>query len=743
MVRRAEIDRYPFFNRELSWLSFNRRVLEQATQREYPLLERLRYLAFVSSNLDEFFEIRVSGLLQQIESGMTRRSPDGLSPLEQYERIRNVVSKLVRDQYRIWREEVVPSLGEERIHFKTWKELTRTESRWVRNYFEERVYPVLTPLGIDPAHPFPQITNKSLNLLVTLRNPDPEKDEDLMAIVPVPRILPRVVRVDLARKTTTTLVFLSDIVSRFAHTLFPGFEVLTTHAFRVTRNSDLYIDEEEVENLLKTIEEELHKMQKGAAVRLEIADTVGESVLQRLLKCINLGAEHVYRIHGPLNLLRLMSVYDMLDRPDLKFPPFVSRVPAQVSEGDDLFESIAQKDILLHHPFDSFSPVVDFIRKAAEDPNVFAVKQTLYRTSGDSPVVEALIEAAKNGKQVTALIELKARFDEANNIQWARQLEEAGVHVVYGLVGYKTHCKCSLVVRREGSGLKRYVHLGTGNYNPKTARLYTDLGYFTARTSITQEVADLFNSLTGFARSAKFRTLLVSPFNLHPKLREFIRREISNARSGKPARIIIKVNSLIDTQTIIDLYQASSAGVKIDLIVRGICGLVPGIRGISENIRVRSILGRYLEHSRIFYFQNHGRRPRIYLGSADWMPRNFFRRIEAAFPVEDVDHRKELMEILRCYLRDSTNTKLLRSNGAYVKVLDRGKKGFSVQEYLMRETERRIEEALEPSGDSTKAMELQTTPPAALANVVQPLKGNQASKEMKPEEEKPATKTGR
>lgn len=704
-------ERLPYFNRELSWLAFNRRVLEQASNSDYPLLERMRFLAFVSSNLDEFFEIRVAGILQQIDSGVTHESIDGLGPREQHRRIQSVAGKLVRDQYQVWSDEIVPELKRERIHFKTWKQLTRTEAKWVSHYFDKEVYPVLTPLGIDPAHPFPQAGNKSLNLLVRLRNNDPDKAEDLIAIVPIPRILPRVVKIDLSRKTTTSLIFLSDIISHFAGNLFPGFEVLSTHAFRVTRNSDLYIDEEEVENLLKTIEEELHKMRKGAAVRLEIADTVPDETLQRLLRAIHLTPDHVYRIHGPINLMRLMSVYDMIDRPDLKFPVFVPRVPVGLAGGRDVFEALSERDFLLHHPFDSFAPVIEFVERAASDPDVFAVKQTLYRTSGDSPIINALIAAARNGKQVTALIEIKARFDEANNIQWAKRLEEAGVHVVYGLVGLKTHCKCCLVVRRERGELKRYVHLGTGNYNPKTARLYTDLSFFTCRPSITQEVADLFNTLTGFARTPKFKALLVAPFNLHDRLRDYVRREMLNARNGKPARIIVKVNSLIDTEIIEELYEASRAGVKIDLLVRGICGLVPGIKGLSDNIRVRSILGRFLEHSRIFYFQNFGRKPRLLLGSADWMPRNFYRRVEAVFPIDDTELRREIMDTIRIYLKDSAQAKQLRPNGSYVKVPVRRKGGsFSAQSTLLEQAvqrraaaEREKEEALtaEPETAST------------------------------------------
>lgn len=678
----------PFFNRELSWLAFNQRVLEQATNPEYPLLERVRFIAFVSSNLDEFFEIRVAGLMQKVESGITRTGLDGLEPKEQLARIRRMTSRLVADQYACWNNQLVPDLKNEQIVFKKVDELTRNESSWVRRYFEESVFPVLTPLAIDPGHPFPQITNKSLNILVCIRNQE-EEEEDLLAILPVPRILPRIVEVPSKGTKYRTYVFLSDMIGHFAHQLFPGFETLSTHAFRVTRNSDLYIDEEEVDNLLQTIEEELHKLKRGASVRLEIADSVPEEALGRLLHAINLPKECVFRVNGPINLLRVMGFYDMVDRPDLKFTPFLPSTPAALSETANIFDAVAREDFLLHHPFESFTPVVDFLRQAGEDPRVYAIKQTLYRTSGDSPIIEALIDASNNGKQVTALIELKARFDEANNIHWARQLEDAGVHVVYGLVGLKTHCKTSLVIRREPDGsLRRFVHMGTGNYNPKTARLYTDYSYFTAKPHITEEVADLFNSLTGFARSPSFKHLLVAPFNLHGSIQKFIRQETTNARAGKPAKIIAKVNSLIDQETIETLYEASQAGVQIDLIVRGICGLIPGVKGLSENIRVRSILGRYLEHSRVFYFQNHGRKARIYVGSADWMPRNFFRRIEAVFPIEEAEHRKRILETLRSYLKDNLQAKQLRPSGTYAKIpLPRKGNPFSAQALFMAESE--------------------------------------------------------
>ncbi|MBC2602036.1 polyphosphate kinase 1 [Puniceicoccus vermicola] len=689
----------PFFNRELSWLAFNQRVLEQATNPDYPLLERVRFIAFVSSNLDEFFEIRVAGLMQKVDSGITRTGLDGLEPKEQLNRIRKITSRLVNDQYACWNNQLVPDLKEENIVFKKVDQLTKAEDTWVQKYFEESVFPVLTPLAIDPGHPFPQITNKSLNILACIRNHE-EGEEDLLAILPVPRILPRIVEIPSKGTKYRTYVFLSDVIGKYASQLFPGFETLSTHAFRVTRNSDLYIDEEEVDNLLQTIEEELHKLKKGASVRLEIADTVPENALERLLQAINLSKESVFRVDGPINLLRVMGFYDMVDRPDLKFPPFPSSTPQALAESTNIFDTISREDFLLHHPFESFTPVVEFLRQAGKDPKVYAIKQTLYRTSGDSPIIEALIEASTQGKQVTALIELKARFDEANNIHWARQLEDAGVHVVYGLVGLKTHCKTCLVIRREPDNtLRRFVHMGTGNYNPKTARLYTDYSYFTAKPHITEEVADLFNSLTGFARSPSFKHLLVAPFNLHASIQKFIRQEATNARAGKPARIIAKVNSLIDQETIESLYEASQAGVQIDLIVRGICGLIPGVKGLSENIRVRSILGRYLEHSRIYYFQNHGRKARIYVGSADWMPRNFFRRIEAVFPLEETEHRKHVLETLRTYLKDNTHSKQLRPTGTYAKVpVSKRSTPFSAQHFFM-------EQALEASKRSSEELE--------------------------------------
>ncbi|WP_269537958.1 polyphosphate kinase 1 [Cerasicoccus fimbriatus] len=673
-----------YFNRELSWLAFNRRVLEQAQSEQQPLLERLKFLSIVSSNLDEFFEIRVAGLAQQVESGVVEVGIDGLGPKEQLRRIHAITSSLVKDQYKCWHTQLVPQMKNEGIVFKGRKELTRKELNWAKQYFAEQVYPVLTPMAIDPSHPFPQLVNKSLNILVKLTEPGRGRKEPRMAVIPVPRILPRVVYLDVEGAKQQTYIFLSDLIKMFDDELFPGYRMKGAWAFRITRNSDLYIDEEEVENLLTKIEEELNKKRKGDPVRLEIEDDVDEEMLDSLLKANDIPSDYVFRINGPINLLRLMSVYSMIERPDLKDKPHQAYVPEELKATSNLFANIRSRDHLLHHPYDSFSPVVDFLNQAVVDPKVFAIKQTLYRTSGDSPIIDALKRACENGKQVTALVELKARFDEANNIQWARELEEVGVHVVYGLVHLKTHCKCCLVVRREGNGLRRYAHLGTGNYNPKTAKIYTDLSLFTANEKLTSEVADLFNTLTGFSLSPQFKNLLVAPFTLHSEIQKRIKRETRNAKAGKPARIIAKCNSLIEKETINNLYEASNAGVQIDLIIRGICSLVPGVAGMSENIRVRSVVGRFLEHSRIYYFENGDGESELFVGSADWMSRNFFRRIECVFPIYDPELKDRVVKgILPAYLKDTT-AKVLKANGAYSPIRrTKADENFSSQEYFL------------------------------------------------------------
>ena len=673
-----------YFNRELSWLAFDRRVLEQAKSVRHPLLERVRFLSIVSSNLDEFFEIRVAGLMQQMDSGVTEPGPDGLAPREQLRRIHSVVASLVEDQYRCWQDDLIPALAAEGIHFRSAHDLSRSELNWVRAYFREQIYPVLTPLALDQAHPFPQLGNKTHNVIVSLDNAAVPDSAPLVAILPVPRILPRLVAIAPASTGPQRYIFLSDIIKLCAGELFPGYRLTSAHAFRVTRNSDLYIDDEEAENLLKKIEDELRNLRRGAAVRLEIEDGVNDALFVTLCNHLDLSHEYVFRLKGPLNLLRLQSLAD-IDRPDIKYPPFDPVNLSALREPAGIFEVLRKKDVMLHHPYDAFTPVVEFVELAARDPQVFAIKQTLYRTSGDSPIVRALIDASRNGKQVTALVELKARFDEANNIQWAKQLEEAGVHVVYGIVGLKIHCKLCLVVRQEGQRMRHYAHLGTGNYNPRTARLYTDLSYFTTQPRLTQEVARLFNALTGFGRSPTFRHLLVAPYNYQRRIRELIGRERANAAAGKPARIVAKMNALVDKAVIDALYSASQAGVRIDLIVRGICCLVPGMPGLSENIRVRSLVGRFLEHARVFYFENAGGKPVVLAGSGDWMPRNFIRRVEVIFPILDPALKNWIVdEMLPIELRDTENAQELHSNGAYQPVHRHpGERPLSAQAHCM------------------------------------------------------------
>lgn len=673
--------KFRYFNRELSWLAFNRRVLEQAQSSDYPLLERMKFLAFVSSNLDEFFEIRVSGLIQQIKSGANESGPDGLNPNQQLEKIECYVKQLLFEQNQCWKDTLLPKLEAEGIRFLNYRELNVREKRWVKQYFQESVYPVLTPLAIDPAHPFPQLVNKALYIIASLKQKNSRKKDSKMAIIPVPRILPRVVKIEVARKNKDEVyIFLSDIIEYFIHSLFEGYSVKSATPFRITRNSELYIDDEEVKNLLNKIEEELLRREKGASVRLEICKGFDQKMLKQFLEALDLKENSIYETDGPINPLRLMGVYDLINRPNLKFPLFTPQIPKGYEFPELIFKNISKKDLLLHQPYDSFQPFIDFIEQAAIDPHVFAIKQTLYRTSGDSPIVKALMNASLNGKQVTAIVEIKARFDEANNIHWAKKLEDVGVHVVYGIVGLKTHCKTCMVVRREGKKLKRYVHLSTGNYNHKTARLYTDFSFFTAKTKFTSEVAALFNTLTGYSHAPTFKHLLVAPFNLHTKIQKYIKRETKNALANRPSRIIIQANSLVDQETIDNLYRASQAGVKIDLIIRGICNLIPRIKGISETIRVRSILGRFLEHSRIYYFENSNQdEALLYLGSADAMPRNFFKRIECVFPIESEIEKNRILKILEAYLKDNTQASSLLANGDYKKIRSTNQAPFSAQ----------------------------------------------------------------
>jgi polyphosphate kinase len=691
---KAKSNVFPYFNRELSWLAFNRRVLEQAESIDYPILERIKYLAFVSSNLDEFFETRVAGLMQQVKSGVLDTGPDGLGPTEQLRQIRRIVNRQLLDHGRCWAQQIVPQLEQSQILFCGYHQLTAHEQKWAAAYFEQKICSTLTPQIIDPADSFPLLSNKALYILATINDPKPSKSGQLLAIIQVPAVLPELVKIDAARHSKADVyVSISDIIQHHAQALFPDNTLTPAAPFRITRNSDLDIDEEAVENLLNKIEERLVRRQKGAAVRLQITHETDAFALTELLRATKLLPENVYTTDRMVSPLQLLAAYQMIDRADLKFPVQAAIIPREFENPGQIFSQIRRQDLMLHQPYDSFQSFVDFLDQAAQDPAVYTIKQTLYRTSGDSPIIAALKEASRRGKQVTVLVEIKARFDEANNIQWAKELEQIGVHVVYGLAGLKTHCKLCMIQRREGTKMRRYVHLGTGNYNPQTARFYTDLSYFTSKIEITEDVANLFNTLTGSLPTPVFKKLLVAPFTLHSQIQSLIHTETRNAAAGKNARIIIQVNSLVDSCTIDNLYRASQAGVKIELIVRGICNLVPNLKDVSENIRVRSILGRYLEHSRIFYFENsHSIAPLLFAGSADWMPRNFYRRIEVIFPVEDPQLKERLIDILESYLIDTQNTHLLSCNGSYQKkdpVLARHL--VSAQERFSRDVIRRHE----------------------------------------------------
>jgi len=653
-----------YINRELSWLEFNQRVLEEVLDRRNPLLERVKFFCIVSSNLDEFFEVRVAGLKQQMQSDAAERFPDGLTPTECYRAVARRVRRMVADQYACWREQLVPELARQGLHFLRVADLRGADLEWLDRFYRAEVRPVLTPLAIDPAHPFPQLLNKSLNLIVRVRAKIQGRKRYRSAVVQVPRVLPRLIK--LPRESgRQDYVYLGELIGHYLADLFPGTLILGYWLFRVTRNSELYIDEEEVANLLKAVETQLHRRLKGDAVRLEIEGGCPLDVRDELLRTLHLEEDDLYVIEGPMNPARLMSLYAGDHSPELRDPPFLAPLAPALRDQADVFAAIRTQDILLHHPYESFESVVRFLQQAATDPRVLAIKQTLYRTGGDARIIGALMDAVRNGKQVTAVVELKARFDEANNIEWSRRLEEAGVHVVYGLVGYKIHCKVTLVVRRDDDGIRRYLHLGTGNYNPTTAKLYTDLGLFTCDPDFGEDATGLFNLLTGICQFQGTRKLLVAPFTLHDRMCALIQRETEHARRGLPARIIAKMNSLVDRQIIDALYEASRAGVKIDLIVRGICCLRARRPGLSENITVRSIVGRFLEHSRIFVFDN-ACQPEVWLGSADWMPRNFFKRIEVVFPVEDGNLRERILrELDAVVLADNVKARELQADGSY------------------------------------------------------------------------------
>ena len=653
-----------FFNRELSWLEFNQRVLAEAANPASPLLERVKFFCIVSSNLDEFFEVRVAGLKQQTESDVAQLSMDGRTAPEILRLVTKRVRRMVEDQYRLWRGELRPALAKAGFRFLEYPELGERDRAWLDEYYRTQVRPVLTPLAVDPAHPFPHILNKSLNIGVSLDIEHEGETVSRLAIVQVPRVLPRLVK--LPRETEgMDYVFLATLIGHYLGDLFPGTKIRGHWRFRVTRNSELYVDEIDAGNLLKAVEEELRNRRRGEAVRLEVDEDCPQPVWQRLLETLGLTEDDLYIINGPVNPTRLMAIYEGTHSPHLRDTPYLAPASPAVRDRASLFATIRRRDVLIHSPYESFGTVVDFLEQAARDPNVLAIKQTLYRTGGDARIVGALMLAAENGKQVTAVTELKARFDEANNIEWAKRLEAAGVHVVYGLVGHKVHGKITLAVRKDEDRLRRYVHIATGNYNPTTARLYTDLSLFTAAPDIGEDATNLFNMLTAFGRFQPMRKLIIAPFEMHRRIIELIGREVENAVRRKPARIIAKMNSLSDAQTIKALYRASQAGVKVDLIVRGICCLRPGVPGLSENITVRSIVGRYLEHARVFCFENSGHRE-VYIGSGDWMSRNFFNRVEIVVPVEDEAIRTRIVDqILGIQLADNTKAWQLDAEGHY------------------------------------------------------------------------------
>jgi polyphosphate kinase len=690
MVRNTQRKKQ-FAGRDKSWMNFNRRVLEEAADDSNPILERVKFLSITGSNLDEYVEIRLAGLLQRTEDGHTELGYDGLPPQESLDVLTAEIHDFVAAQYRCWNEQLLPELRNQGIRLLRWDELKGEQCSQAQAYFHREVDPLLTPITIDPAHPFPRVLNRALCLAILLRPKRRSSGPAVLGVLTVPRALPRFVR--LIDSTVPgggwDYVLLQDLIAQNLSGMYRGYEVLAHAAFRVTRNSNLYFEEEEARSLLESIRSELHNRRKGDAVRLEIVADVHPEILDKLRVNFELDESQVYRADGPANLARLMFFYGDIQRPELKFPSFTPKQLNLSRNVTDIFEELRQRDILLHHPYDSYEPVVRFIQRGAEDPRVVTMKQTLYRTSKDSPMFQALTEAATS-KEATVVVELMARFDEASNISWARSMEDAGVQVFYGVVGLKTHCKLAMLVRRDEDGeTRRYCHLGTGNYNPVTARFYTDLSLLTSDPAITEQVHMVFNYLTAHAEIDDYKPLLVAPLTMAENFLQLIRRETEHAAAGKPARIVAKMNALLEPSVIEAMYAASQAGVEIDLIIRGVCTLRPGVKGLSENIRVRSIVGRFLEHSRIFQFANGGKEE-IYLGSADWMPRNLFERCEVVFPVKDKAAKARIQdEILTAYLTDTAKARLMQEDGSYVRAKSHG--GFSAQEFLMRLAEGKAE----------------------------------------------------
>jgi polyphosphate kinase len=684
MARIALDDPRLYFNRHLQWMAFNLRVLEEARDDRNPLLERVKFLAITANNLDEFVEIRVSGFLQRLEHGSSQIGPDGLTTEEELERVSRAMHQFVTAQDKCWNEELLPALAKHQIRVLSVDQLSPKAEQFAKSFYDRRVYPMLTPVTVDPTHPFPHVLNKALCIAFLLRRRKRNGEKPLFGVVTVPRALPRLLRVPTANGGIH-FVFLQDIISRYADKLYRGYEILASAPFRVTRNSNLYLEEEESRTLLEAVDSQVAQRRKGQAVRLEIEAGAHPDIVSHLVNTFELDESLVFRVSGPVNLQRLFHLYEETPRPDLKYGKFLPRQVHIGHDADSMFEVLRHQDVLLHHPYDSYDPVVHFLEIAARDPRVLSMKQTLYRTNSDSPVALALLEAAGK-KEVTVVVELKASFDEMSNIRWARSLEDAGVQVFHGLANLKTHAKLALVVRQDADGkIRRYAHLGTGNYNPSTARFYSDFSFFTADPGITSAANDVFNFLTAYAERKHYHPLLVAPKDMAKTVMALIDREARQARRGRPARIIAKCNAVVDPPVIRALYRASQAGVEIDLIVRGQCTLVPGLRGISSRIRVRSIVGRFLEHSRIYYFENGGA-PEVYLGSADWMPRNLYERVEVLFPLKDPALRERISkEILPAYLSDNKKARVLASDGQYHAVKrPRGHQGFSVQEHLMK-----------------------------------------------------------
>lgn len=681
-----------YINREISLLEFQRRVLEEARDENNPLLERMKFIAIFGSNMDEFFMVRVSGIRKQVEANILDVSPDGMTPRDELAAIRKLAQELLQDAEQYLQRKILPKLDKEGVHILEYSKLTKTQKERADKYFKDVIYPILTPLALDPGHPFPHISSLSLNLAIVIRD---KKGKEKFARLKVPDTLPRLIPIKRSsggeRKDGTIphhhyFVWLEQLIAANLEGLFPGMEVVSAYPFRIVRDADIEIQELEADDLLETMQQNIRKRKFGSVVQVAIHDDMPENIRELLIDNLEVNRNDIYTLQHPLGLGSLWALYNSIERYDLKYAPYKARVPKILKNNTphNIFDTIRSRNILLHHPYDSFSLVVDFLTAAAHDPSVLAIKQTVYRVGTNAPVVEALLEASELGKQVAVLVELKARFDEESNIGWARALEEVGAHVVYGLVGLKTHCKVTMIVRKEGEGIQRYLHLSTGNYNAVTSRFYEDIGLFTCDEAMGADATDLFNYLTGYSTKQDYQKLLVAPVNLRQKLEALTRREIEHARAGKKARLIFKMNSLVDIEMIQILYEASQAGVQVDLLVRGMCCLRPGIKGVSENIRVISVVGRYLEHSRVYYFQNDGN-DEIYIGSADLMPRNLNHRVEVVFPIENKNHIRHLRDkVLEMYFKDNVRARILETNGSYKREIPKSEdKIFDIQAHLM------------------------------------------------------------